>query len=288
MNRLCLIAAACALACAACASDGASSPSQTRTESATVPVENSLRVAVDGAWRSEANRARDAYRHPAQTLAFFGIQPTDSVIEITPGGGWYSEILAPYLRERGSYTAAIVDPQALAPGNSRDYQAKSKATLEQRFAKGPAQFDRARVVAFDPKAPVFGPSAAADAVVTFRNVHNWIGGGSAQGYFRGFYAALKPGGVLGVVEHRARPGTPLERMQSSGYLTEALVIELARNAGFVLEEASQINANPNDSTDHPNGVWTLPPSNRHDAEDDAKYRAIGESDRMTLRFRKPR
>jgi predicted methyltransferase len=118
-------------------------------------------------------------------------------------------------------------------------------------------------------------------------VHNWVAAGTADAYFQAFFAALKPGGTLGVVDHRAKPGTGLEAMKTSGYLTEALVIELATRAGFVLEDRSEVNANPRDSADHPNGVWTLPPTNRHDAADDAKYRAIGESDRMTLRFRKP-
>jgi len=139
---------------------------------------------------------------------------------------------------------------------------------------------------FDPKAPVFGAASAADVVLTFRNAHNWVDDGNAEAYFNAFFAALKPGGVLGVVDHRAKPGTDLEAQKKSGYLTEALVIELAQGAGFVLEEKSEVNANAKDTTDHPNGVWTLPPVNRHDAADDAKYKAIGESDRMTLRFRK--
>ena len=140
---------------------------------------------------------------------------------------------------------------------------------------------------FDGKAPVLGAAGSADAVLTFRNVHNWVAGGTADAYFLAFFAALKPGGVLGVVDHRAKPGADLDTMKKSGYLTEALVIDLATRAGFVLEARSEVNANPKDDTDHPNGVWTLPPVNRHDAGDDAMYKAIGESDRMTLRFRKP-
>ena len=124
-------------------------------------------------------------------------------------------------------------------------------------------------------------------MLTFRNVHNWVAAGNAQAYFDAFFAALKPGGTLGVVDHRAKPGTDLETMQSSGYLTEQLVIDYATKAGFTLAARSEVNANPKDDTRHPNGVWTLPPANRHDAEDDAMYKAIGESDRMTLRFVKP-
>lgn len=247
-----------------------------------------LDAAIAGAWRDPKNAARDGFRHPADTLRFFGVTPAQRVIEITPGGGgWYAEILAPYLRADGRYVAAMVDPAALPEGRGRDYQQQSLDALKARLAAHPAQFDRAELLPFDPKAPVFGAPGAADAVLTFRNVHNWVAAGNADAYFAAFFAALKPGGTLGVVDHRARPGTDLETMKKSGYLTEQLVIDAATRAGFVLDGRSEINANPKDDTDHPNGVWTLPPTNRHDAEDAALYRAIGESDRMTLRFRKP-
>ena len=247
-----------------------------------------LDAAIAGDWRTPANAARDRYRHPRETLAFFGVRPGDTVIEITPGGGWYSEILAPYLGSEGQYLAALVDPQALPAGGGRDYQQRARATFDAFLARQPARFGRVQVVAFDPAAPRFGPDGAADAVLTFRNVHNWVSAGTAQGYFHGFFRALKPGGVLGVVDHRARAGTDLETMKTSGYLSEELVIDYATRAGFVLEARSEVNANPADTGDHPNGVWTLPPTNRHDAADQGKYAAIGESDRMTLRFRKPR
>ena len=148
-------------------------------------------------------------------------------------------------------------------------------------------YDRVELKPIHPLAPELGEPNSADAVLTFRNVHNWVAAGTAQAYFDAFFAALKPGGTLGVVDHRAKPGTDLETMKSSGYLTEQLVIDYATKAGFVLDARSEVNANPKDDTRHPNGVWTLPPTNRHDAEDDAMYRAIGESDRMTLRFVKP-
>ncbi len=247
-----------------------------------------LNAAITGDWRDATNVARDRYRHPAETLAFFGVRPGDTVVEITPGGGWYTEILAPYLHADGRYVAALVDPMALKPGSGRDYQQRARNTCDAFVAKQPARYDRVQVVAFDPGAPRFGADGAADAVLTFRNVHNWVGAGTAQGYFDGFFRALKPGGVLGVVEHRARPGTDAETMKKSGYLTEQLVIDYATRAGFVLEARSEANANPADTRDHPNGVWTLPPTNRHDEADKAKYASIGESDRMTLRFRKPR
>ncbi|RDZ26832.1 methyltransferase [Lysobacter silvisoli] len=243
-----------------------------------------LDAAVAGQWRDPKNRARDGYRHPAQTLGFFGVKPNQTVIEITPGGGWYSEILAPYLKADGRYVAAVWDD---AIPDQPKYRYSLNTALRAKFAGNATVYGSPDVRVFDPKAPVFGPAGGADAVLTFRNAHNWVEEGTAPAYFKAFFDALKPGGVLGVVDHRAKPGTDLEKMKSSGYLTEALVIELAQNAGFVLDEKSEINANPKDTADHPNGVWTLPPSNRHDAADAAKYKAIGESDRMTLRFKKP-
>lgn len=255
----------------ATAADGAVSPA--------------LQAAVDGSWRTPANTARDAYRHPAQTLVFFQLQPQHTVVEITPGGGWYAEILAPYLREGGQYVAAVVDPQALPAGGGRDYQQRSRDGLARKFAAAPAQFDRAQTVAYDPAAPVLGAPGSADRVLTFRNVHNWRANGQAEGMFRAFFEVLKPGGMLGVVEHRAKADVPAD--DKSGYVGQAQVIAMAEAAGFRLDADSEINANPRDTTDHPNGVWTLPPSNNHDAADADKYRAIGESDRMTLRFIKP-
>lgn len=248
-----------------------------------------LREAIAGSWRDPKNTARDVYRHPLQTLDFFGVNADQTVVEITPGGaGWYTEILAPYLRERGHYTAAMADFTVMAEGRARNAQQEALVDLRARLAKYPAQFDRVAFVSFDPKQPVIAAPGTVDTVLTFRNVHNWVAAGTADAYFAAFHAALKPGGTLGVVDHRARPGTDLAAMKKSGYLTEALVIELATRAGFVLDARSEVNANPKDTVDHPNGVWTLPPSNRHDAEEAQKYRDIGESDRMTLRFRKLR
>jgi predicted methyltransferase len=244
-----------------------------------------LQAVLAGDWRSADNRARDQYRHPAQTLAFFGLAPDQTVVEITPGGGWYAEILAPYLRGQGQYVAAIVDPAAVPEGRGRDYQQRSKDGVEKRFAEAPERFDAARIVGYDPAAPKFGEAGSADLVLTFRNVHNWRGSGQAEGMFKGFFEVLKPGGVLGVVEHRAKADVPAD--DGSGYVGEAQVITMAEAAGFTLDAKSEVNANPKDTRDHPNGVWTLPPGNNHDAADAEKYRAIGESDRMTLRFVKP-
>jgi predicted methyltransferase len=254
----------------------------TSTSSSSAVAASSFDGVLAGSWRDPANVARDRYRHPAETLAFFGVQPAQTVIEITPSAGWYSELLAPYLRDAGTYVAASASAAPDSGGGKRN------ATLKAKFAADPARYDRVQWQDFDGKAPVLGAAGSADAVLTFRNVHNWVAGGSADAYFQAFFAALQPGGVLGVVEHRAKPGTDLDTMKKSGYMTEALVIDLATRAGFVLEARSEVNANPKDDTDHPNGVWTLPPVNRHDAADAAKYKAIGESDRMTLRFRKPR
>lgn len=275
---LLVLALATAGAIPALAQDAPAAASQPAADAA-------LQAVLAGDWRSADNRARDAYRHPAETLAFFGLAPGQTVVEITPGGGWYAEILAPYLRGNGQYVAAIVDPAAVAEGRGRDYQQRGKDALEKRFADAPAQYDAAKIVAYDPAAPKFGDAGSADLVLTFRNVHNWRGAGQAEGMFKGFFEVLKPGGVLGVVEHRAAQDVPAD--DRSGYVGQAQVIAMAEAAGFVLDGKSEVNANPKDTKDHPNGVWTLPPGNNHDAADAAKYRAIGESDRMTLRFVKP-
>lgn len=257
----------------------ASPPTQQTSEDA------ALQAAINGDWRSAENAARDAYRHPAQTLAFFGLKPDQTVVEITPGGGWYAEILAPYLRDGGQYIAAVVDPTTLAEGPGREYQQRSRDKLDAKFAAGAAQYDQAKVVAYNPAKPIFGAPASADLVLTFRNVHNWIGAGQAEAMFKGFFDVLKSGGTLGVVEHRANAAVGKD--DKSGYVGQDQIIAMATAAGFKLQQSSEINANPRDTKDHPNGVWTLPPSNRHDAADKAKYQAIGESDRMTLRFVKP-
>ncbi|MFD0739660.1 class I SAM-dependent methyltransferase [Lysobacter koreensis] len=242
-----------------------------------------LDSAIAGSWRDPKNVQRDQHRHPRETLAFFGVAPGQTVIEITPGGGWYAEILAPYLKD-GRYVAAVWDDAI--PGQPK-YRYDLNKTLRAKFARNAAVYGAPEVRVFDPKAPSFGPAASADTVLTFRNAHNWVADGTAEAYFKAYFDVLKPGGTLGVVDHRAKPGTDLATMKKSGYLTEALVIDLAQGAGFTLDAKSEVNANPRDTADHPNGVWTLPPNNRHDAADAAKYQAIGESDRMTLRFKKP-
>ena len=178
--------------------------------------------------------------------------------------------------------AAVIDGSNETNPRARDYYAKARTDLEAKFAADPARYGRAQVVAFDAKAPVLGAPGSADVVLTFRNVHNWRSAGQAEGMFKGFHAVLKPGGTLGVVEHRAAADVPAD--DKTGYVGEAQVIAMAEAAGFELAQKSEINANPRDTKDHPNGVWTLLPVGRHDPEDAQKYQAIGESDRMTLRF----
>lgn len=244
-----------------------------------------LQSIIDGAWRSEANKARDAYRHPLGTLAFFGVSPHSKVVEVWPGAGWYAEILVPYATHHGSYTAAVNDPAKMASERSREYYAKQNQALREKFAADAETYGKAQVLEFDPAAPVLGKPGSADVVLTFRNVHNWRMSNQAEGMFKAFFAVLKKGGTLGVVEHRADKDVPAD--DKSGYVSEAQVIALAKQAGFVFAGRSEINANGNDSKDYPDGVWTLPPTYRLGDTDRAKYAAIGESDRMTLRFVKP-
>lgn len=241
-----------------------------------------------GDWRDPANTPRDAWRHPRETLAFFGVGPSQRIVEISPGGGWYTEILAPLARGKGSYTGVITDPAKAGSERATEYYAKNNQKLRDKLAARADVYGNATLVEIDPKAPVIGEPGSADVVLTFRNVHNWVNDGSEAAMFKAFFDVLAPGGVLGVVEHRAAAGKTLEEVKESGYLPEDYVIGLATAAGFVLEEKSEVNANPADTKDHPNGVWTLPPSNNHEEADKAKYAAIGESDRMTLRFVKPK
>jgi len=242
---------------------------------------------LKGDWRSEQNVARDRYRHPAETLAFFGIKPDMTVIEIWPSAGWYSEILAPYLREDGHYIAAVDDPAKAADDKARETASKQNQALRDKFAAQPKVYGRPTLIEFSASAPDLGPPGSADAVVTFRNVHNWVMAGNEAQMFEAFYEVLKPGGILGVVDHRAADGAALEQVKNTGYLPEQYVISLALKAGFKLDARSEINANPNDLKNYPKGVWTLPPTLREGDSDRDKYLAIGESDRMTLRFVKP-
>ncbi len=243
----------------------------------------SLEQLTTASHRNEANIVRNEFRHPVETLQFFGLEPDTTIIEILPSRGWYAEIIAPYVKDHGKYYAAHFSPNASAsymPSNLRNFEAKITAE--------PELYGKITVRHLNPPHEVaIAPPGSADMALTFRNVHNWIMAGQENEYFATFYTALKPGGILGVVEHRAKPGAGMEVMRTSGYVTEAYVIELAAAAGFELLEKSEINANAKDSTLHPEGVWTLPPEYRLKDTDRAKYSAIGESDRMTLKFVKP-
>jgi len=242
-----------------------------------------LDTVLKGDQREQANAARDAYRHPAQTLEFMGIRPDMTVVEIWPGGGWYTEIRAPYLRDSGTFYAAHFPADTQS-----NYYRKSRKGFEAKLAGDKGEYGKVKLTEFDPAdGSEIAPAGSADAVLTFRNVHNWLSSGNEESAFKSFYTALKPGGVLGVVEHRAKPGTSHEDMVKSGYVTQDYVIALAEKAGFKLEKSSEINANPKDTARYPKGVWTLPPTLALGDEDKAKYLAIGESDRMTLLFSKP-
>jgi predicted methyltransferase len=252
--------------------------SQTQAVAAVPPA---IAAAVATPSRPAAERARDRYRHPAETLAFFTVAPGQTVGEYLPSGGWYAHILMPLLAEKGTYIAIVNDGQRGREGASK------------LIATEPGTGKRS-VSVFDDKTATLAPAGSLDRLLTFRNIHNLImseDGGSnvrATAFFQAAYKALKPGGILGVEEHRLPEARPSDAERTSGYLKESTVIRLATAAGFKLAGRSEINANPKDSADWPKGVWTLPPTLTLKDQDRAKYLAIGESDRMTLRFVKPR
>jgi predicted methyltransferase len=242
-----------------------------------------LRELSTGDHRSADNIARNTMRNPVETLQFFGLQSGQTVIEILPGGGWYTEILAPFLKGNGTYYAAHFSPRS-----ELSYQPPALAQFQQKMAAAPELYSEVIVTQLNPPQETeIAPAGSADLAMTFRNVHNWIMAGTQKEHFAAFYTALKPGGILGVVEHRAPEGSTMEFMSTSGYVTQDYVVELAQEAGFEFVDSSEINANPRDTKNHPRGVWTLPPTYRLGDEDRARYAAIGESDRMTLKFRKP-
>ena len=241
---------------------------------------DSLFEAINDPNRNPSFTKRDKYRNPYETLSFFQINPSMHVLELSAGGGWYTEILAPYLKANGQLSVTHHNPDA---GN---YYLRSRTAFDEKV-KSNALFKGVRVITSDvPPSNAFTEPETQDLVVTFRNLHNWLGRDSMQAVMLEAYNALKPGGYFGVVEHRAPEGSSLEYMKKSGYVTQSLAIKKALEVGFVLVGTSEINANPNDTADHPKGVWTLPPSYRLKDKDRAKYESIGESDRMTLLFKK--
>lgn len=242
---------------------------------------NPLAAAIESDHRIEAAK-RDVYRNPEATLSFFKVEPHHTVVEVWPGGGWYTDILAPYLKDKGTFYAAH-----FAKDSPVEYFAKSRAKFDKKLASSPiySKVNASALEAGHRIAPA--PKGSADRVLTFRNVHNWMSKDAEDTMFKAFYDALKPGGLLGVVEHRAKPGTSLQDMIKSGYVTEAAVKDMAKAAGFEFVASSSVNRNVKDTAKHPKGVWTLPPRLRLGDEDKAKYLDIGESDRMTLLFKKP-
>ncbi len=246
------------------------------------PVEVALAAALAGEHRTPANVYRDGWRNPAATLRFFGVDPDDTVMEIWPGGGWYTEVLAAYLRDNGTYIAAGWDPESDIPF------IKNAAAAYQKKLGSNDIYDKVQLAVLQPPAKVDPvPEGTVDVVLTFRNIHNWMPRESQTVMLDAMYRALKPGGVLGVVEHRGDPAVEQDPKAKSGYVNEDVAIEMIEKAGFVLDGKSEINANPADTKNHPEGVWTLPPTLRLKDQDRDKYVGIGESDRFTLRFRKP-
>lgn len=251
-----------------------------------------LEAAVAGAWRTPADRARDRWRRPVETLAFFGLAPGHTVVEFWPGAGWYTGILAPFLSATGGKLYAA-QPQLAEPVDTA-----ARLVLEayrRKLTENRRLYGQVEITAFGKTSGPVAPAGSADLVLFMRNLHNWMAAGIAEKAFRDAFLALKPGGALGVEEHRARPGEAPDPIAESGYVDQAYAIKMAQEAGFQLAATSEINANPDDTRDHPFGVWTLPPVRRSSsagqapdpAFDHAKYDAIGESDRMTLRLVKP-
>lgn len=285
-RRLLLVGAA-AAAVTGCGRKRAAAPAAPASSSQS----GSLQWAVDGAWRPAADKARDRWRHPVESLKFWGLKPGMEVVEFWPGAGWYTDILAPFLTASGGtlYAANLETDLPGEPASKavvQAYQTKLKAR--------PDLYGKVVVTAFGPKSGPVAPAGSADLVLFLRNLHNWMAAGIADKAFHDAFAALKPGGELGIEEHRANPGGAPDIVAASGYVQEAYVRQLAKDAGFVFAGSSEVNANPKDTKDHPFGVWTLPPTRRSAPQgqpadpnfDHSKYDAIGESDRMTLRFRK--
>ena len=240
-----------------------------------------LKAVVNGDQRSAANKARDPYRHPVETLAFFGIRPNMTVVELWPFGGWYTEIIAPYLKGTGTYYAAAQDPGS-NDAEDKELNAKLKALLDSR----PDLYGGVKWSVLAKGKYNLAPDGSADMVVTFRNIHNWVWSGYEKDVFAAAFRALKPGGILGVEEHRNN--NPQEKPgKDQAYTGEEYAIGLIESVGFKLAGRSNINNNPKDTKNYPKGVWTLPPSYAEGDKDRAKYAAIGESDRFTLKFVKP-
>ncbi|MDB4261100.1 methyltransferase [Porticoccaceae bacterium] len=236
--------------------------------------------AIAGDHRSSKNKARDSQRHPKETLLFFGIKPDMKVLEILPGGGWYTEILAPILKDQGQLTVA-----SFGADNSSDYMRNVHNQYVAKLQANPQVYGQVKTAVFEDEGYLIKvASESQDRVLTFRNSHNWIRYGGIEQAYQSFNRVLKKGGVLGVVQHRAAPGADAKQAAEQGYVPQAYLIELVESMGFKLVAQSEINANAKDTKDHAKGVWSLPPSFREKDNNREKYSAIGETDRMTLRF----
>ena len=250
----------------------------------TVLYSHSLDEVIAGNHRSEDNKSRDVYRHPKETLEFFGIEEEMTVVEVWPSAGWYTEIIAPYLNDSGQYISASFDVNT-----DRDYFKRMAQLFLNKLNAYPELYGNVEHGIFElPDRTEITKPGTADMVLTFRNIHNWMARGQEKIALQAFFEVLKPGGKLGVVEHRGDPAIAQDPKATTGYVNEEFMIELAESVGFILEASSEINANPKDSKSHREGVWTLPPT--YDGlNDDEKivFSNIGESDRFTLRFRKP-
>jgi predicted methyltransferase len=273
-HKLAAGAAAVGIALLVAACSTATSSRQTTTDA--------LTAILAGDQRTAEERARDVYRHPKETLLFFGIRPEMSVLEVWPEPGWYTQVIAPLVREKGKYYAAVI-----APDPTDKHITQRLADYRASLAARADLYDRVSVVSFPADGGDAVPPGSVDMVVTFRNIHNWMARDAAPQAFASMFKALKPGGVLGVVEHRGNPASPQDPHAKSGYVNEEFAIHLIEAAGFRLVAKSEVNANPKDTKDYEQGVWTLPPTYRLGARDHDKYAAIGESDRFTLRFVKP-
>jgi predicted methyltransferase len=267
---------------------GCSRPSA--TANAEAGVDEELRAALSGTARTDPEKARDVYRHPRETLEFFGLRDDARIVELWAPEGYYTSILAPVVRDHGALGAALLDPngdyQASTP-RMKQLQTESSHKFVDRLDRSPELYGKVTRIVMKPPVFSFGPDGAADVVLTFRNIHNWIGENYEDAVFAAAYRALKSGGIFGVEEHRGVPGMTREQIQDTGYVPEDFVVSLATKAGFRLAARSEINANPKDTKDYPDGVWSLPPTYALKDKDRAKYAAIGESDRMTLKFVKP-
>lgn len=247
--------------------------------------QSSLQQSIDSQQRDIKHSIRDQYRHPKETLEFFEVSPNLTVIEIWPAPGYYTEILATFLKDQGQYIAAGF---GLTAKRTPKWRKKVQTTYNHWAKQNESWLGNFNIVELSiPERTEIAPVGLADRVLTFRNVHNWVKGDYEQEMFDAFFSALKPGGLLGVVEHRAEPSTSIEEMKLSGYVTEDYVIKLAEKSGLTFIGKSEINANSKDTKDHPQGVWTLPPTLRLNDVNRDLYLAIGESDRMTLKFSKP-